>query len=88
MNENQLRRLVREEITKVFDADVIVDDHVKFRRLVERHLGRRLQEGESYDETYGAWQSILTEAGDTSLDPKLIEYYVTEAVSSINSTVS
>lgn len=85
MDIEGLRRLVREEVEGVLDEDARLDSHPKFRRLVERRLGRRL-DGDCHGETWDAWRDLQTEAAGGELDPTLVDYYVNEAVGAIRST--
>ena len=83
MDEKQLRALVREEVEQAFAVDAVVDTHPKFRRLIERRIGRKLDE-DTYDTTFRAWNEMLQECEDTGLDDDLLEEYVSSTAQQLS----
>lgn len=80
MDEKQLRELIREEVERVLDEELVVDSHPKFRRLVEARVGRPFHDSdEGWTTTYEAWTAALQESGGTKVDKETLDYYV-EAV--------
>jgi hypothetical protein len=83
MDEKSLRKLIGKEVDDVLDEQIRMDAHPKFRRLVSQKLGRILNEGECFDETWSAWNDMLVEAAGEEPEDELVDHYVTEAATSI-----
>lgn len=82
MNKDQLRALIKEEIDNVLAEEASANDHASFRKRVSKKLKRSFKEGESYDETWVAWQNVLAEtAGERDVD--VVEYYANEVAAKL-----
>jgi len=81
MDEKSLRALVREEIERALNEEMIIDDHRKFRRLVEAKIGRRFtDDSDGWDTTFTSWSSAVQEAGSNKVEADILDYYVNDAM--------
>jgi hypothetical protein len=80
MDIDKLRALVKEEVQNALvEHGMMGMDLTRFRREVGTKLGRDLNEGEAYDETWIAWHDLIKEGGQHP-DAGLVDVYVEYAV--------